>query len=501
MPTGIGIQDIVSKHEESTARWRVLIRTDPRRAVRAMKIIGFKNESIEGDTMWDASCIMENLLPVSKDPKSDVWKKLVDVGVFTGLTFTVLNCGMILMGDDEMRLTQEEAEAHGQLQPSAWSIPMEIMLNAMRFCGNTPTATEKKMVADLRPEWGDMMRRLWSQPMYSLLPNKNRAVERGLVAHLAMRLTVLDPSFISELAKHSDLTLTVCFRNWMHATSPLDIVINSTLICSFLDEQHVPRYWKSYLESHPLPSLRHLIPRIVRGATVYVEPGPQQRKRNPQQAAEAIVNAFVSHLTTLADTELRDLDAELSFFRALFVPSKTDYRALSKAISESTAVWSALVQAMRRAYQHEAEHAYWTALQIFFSTLHPLDSNAEFADIVIARWATSGLFEILEESADFLLRLPAGPMTFSFILGVIQESIPQLHANTRSLLLLHFRLTKLSAKLAPSTEPSVQQRVAFMLGRGNSGRPNANDPMWRQVAWEGLSNLREEVGRFQEDSA
>lgn len=195
----------------------------------------------------------------------------------------------------------------------------------------------------------------------------------------------------------------------MYATSSLDIGVNSTLICSFLDEQYVPRYWKSYLASHPLPLLRYLIPRIVRGATVYyVEPGAQERKRNSQQAAEAIVNAFVSHLSTLPNTEPSNLDAELSFFRVLLLPSKTDFRVFSKAVAESTTVWPTLVQAMRRAFQLKADHAYWTALQIFFSTLHPLDTQAEFSDIVIAHWATSGFFEILEESADFLLRVPAG---------------------------------------------------------------------------------------------
>lgn len=92
MPSGTDLQDIVAKHEESTARWRDLIRTDPRRAVRAMKIVGFNNESIEGDTMWDASCVMENLMPVSRDPKGEVWRKLVDAGVFTGLYAIVSRC-------------------------------------------------------------------------------------------------------------------------------------------------------------------------------------------------------------------------------------------------------------------------------------------------------------------------------------------------------------------------------------------------------------------------
>nr|VWP02605.1 N/A [Ganoderma boninense] len=459
-----------------------------------MKIVGFNNESIEGDTMWDASSVIENLMPVSRDPKGEVWRKLVDAGVFTGLTFTVLNFGAMITKGDDGDMTQDEAEAHGQLLPSAWSIPIEIMLNASSFCGNTATPTEKKMIADLRAQWGDMMRR----PMYSLLPNDNRAAERGRTAHLAMRLTVLDPSFLSELAKPSDLTLTVCFRNWMHATSSLDIAVNSTLICSFLDEQHIPRYWKSYLASHPLPSLRHLIPRIVRGATVYyVQPGPRERKRNPQQAAEAIVNAFVSHLSILPHTESSDLDSELSFFHALLLPSKEDYRALLKAVAESTTVWPALVQAMRRAYQLEAEHAYWTALQIFFSTLHPLDTQAEFADVVIAHWATSGFFDVLEDSADFLLEVAAGPMTFSFILGVIQEFISRLGTDTRLLLRQRFRFPKLSAKLVPSMQPTVRQQMAFMRGSGDTGRPRADDPMWRYVALEGLVKLTEEIKRLQ----
>ncbi|PIL36837.1 hypothetical protein GSI_00527 [Ganoderma sinense ZZ0214-1] len=464
-----------------------------------MKIVGFNNESIEGDTMWDASCVIENLVPVSRDTKGEVWRRLVDAGVFTGLTFAVLNFGTILTRNDDVHMAQDEAEAHGQFLPSAWSIPMEIMLNASSLCGNTATATEKKMIADLRPQWGDMMRRLWSQPMYSLLPNENRAAERGMAAHLAMRLTVLDPSFLSELAKPSDLTLTVCFRNWMHATSSLDIAVNSTLICSFLDEQHVPRYWKSYLASHPLPSLRHLIPRIVRGATVYyVEHGPRERKRNPQQAAEAIVGAFVSHLSTVAhSTEPSDLNSELSFFRALLLPSKTDYRALSKAVAESTTVWPALVQAMRRAHQLEAEHAYWTGLQIFFGILHPLDTQGEFADVVIAHWARSGFFELLEESADFLLEVTAGPMTLSFILGVIQEFISRLGADTCLLLRQHFRFPNLSAKLVPSTQPTARQQMAFMRGSGDTGRPRADDPMWRYVASEGLVKLTEDVERLQ----
>ncbi|KAM5535715.1 hypothetical protein V8D89_010702 [Ganoderma adspersum] len=439
MPPRVDIQDIVSKHEERLVRWRVLVRTDPRRAVRAMKIVGFSNETVDGGTMWDAPYVMENLISLSKDPQSEAWKRLVDAGVFTGLSFTVLNCASMMATDGETCVTQEQVEAKGQLRPSAWSIPLRVIFHAAGYCRGV-TATENKMVADLRHKWGDMMQRVWSRPMYSLLQTGDRSLERALVAQIAMRLTVLDPSFVglsSSLAKPSDFTLTVCFRNWMHATTPWDMQWNSRLIRGFLDQGHVSDYWKSYLESHPLPALRHLLLRVVRGATVYVEPGPKERRRNPQQAAEAIVDAFVSHLM-MDEAELHDLEDELDFFRALFIPSKTDYRALLKAIAQSTTVCPALVHVMRRAYQDEAEQTYGSAMQMFFNMLHPLKQNLEFTDVVIAHWATSGLFGVLEESSEFLLSVNPGPMTFTLLMGVVQQSIPRLSPKTRSFSVVNF---------------------------------------------------------------
>ena len=194
----------------------------------------------------------------------------------------------------------------------------------------------------------------------------------------------------------------------MYATTPWDMGFNSRLIRGFLDERHVSKYWKPYIGSHPLPALRHLLPRVVRGATVYIEPGPRERRRNPQQAAEAIVDAFVSHLT-MAEAELHDLEEEVGFFYALFKPSKVDYSALLKATAQSTTVYPALVHVLQRAYQHEAEETYGSTIQLLFSMLYPPRQTDEFADVVIARWATSGLFDVLEESADFLLRVTPGP--------------------------------------------------------------------------------------------
>lgn len=109
----------------------------------------------------------------------------------------------------------------------------------------------------------------------------------------------------------------------------------------------------------------------------------------------------------MAEVELHDPEEEVSFFYALFKLPKTDYRALLKATAQSTTVCPDLVHVLRRAYQHEAEEIHGLTIQLFFSMPCPSRQNDEFADVVVARWATGGLFDVLE-SADCLLRVSPG---------------------------------------------------------------------------------------------
>lgn len=81
----IDVQALVAQHEQRAAKWKVLVRTDPRRAVRALKIVGFSGESIEGDTVWDGPHIIGHLKTESAQPRSEVWRRLVDAGVFDAM--------------------------------------------------------------------------------------------------------------------------------------------------------------------------------------------------------------------------------------------------------------------------------------------------------------------------------------------------------------------------------------------------------------------------------
>ena len=72
-------------HEERTSRWKNPIKTDPRRAVRALKVVGLDNETIDGDTMWDTQYVLQQLTPAAADPESEMWRRLVDAGLFDAL--------------------------------------------------------------------------------------------------------------------------------------------------------------------------------------------------------------------------------------------------------------------------------------------------------------------------------------------------------------------------------------------------------------------------------
>ena len=94
-------------------------------------------------------------------------------------------------------------------------------------------------------------------------------------------------------------------------------------------------------------------------------------KRSPQQAAEAIISAAARHIE-LPDATLDDQALQLQFLRALFIPSKTDYVALPRAMFMSAKIWVAAAKVLRRAAQdgtEEAQEVYLDAMDAFSGSM------------------------------------------------------------------------------------------------------------------------------------
>ncbi len=88
----------MAQHEDRAARWKILVRTDPRRAVRALKIRGFTGESVEGDTLWDGPHIIGHLKTESAQPQSAVWRRLVEAGIFDAMSVCATQKLYLLIG-------------------------------------------------------------------------------------------------------------------------------------------------------------------------------------------------------------------------------------------------------------------------------------------------------------------------------------------------------------------------------------------------------------------
>ncbi|PIL36838.1 hypothetical protein GSI_00528 [Ganoderma sinense ZZ0214-1] len=489
-------------HEERTSRWKNLIKTDPRRVVRALKVIGLDNETIDGDTMWDTQYVLQQLTPAAADPKSEMWRRLVDAGLFDALCFCVLNAHGAALVEDGKKVNQAQVDAQGKKVPSAWALSLQVICTATVYCDNTATATEKTMIEDLRKHWSQMMQRIWSQPFNSLDPISRFGLpERILVAQAAMRLTVLDPSFLRELLKPADLTFAVCFRNWMHSTAREDSLINAGFLLGFLDQRHAPQYWKSYTDANPLPPMKQLLLRILLGASK--ASGPVQRKRTPQQAAEAIVAATVAHLT-VPGVGLPEYELELGFLRTLFTPAKVEYPALPRAMFKSRELWAAAAVVLRKAAEagtKEAEETYCDALETFSRCLWSVSREGnEFADAMVAGWVAGGLFEALEDSIDFLVKIRGTTRVFVIIMSTILQCAPRLSAKTQGLLRKHLPRHKLSERLAEVfqlTEENESKYKAdyatFMTSMQSGTMPDVDNPMWGQAAWETLDSVTELV--------
>ena len=90
--TKLDVQRILAQDPERAARWQTLVKTDPKRTVRALTIVGFDKETVDGDTMWDMPHILVHLKSEAQNPRSEVWKRLVNCGVYDALYVFQASC-------------------------------------------------------------------------------------------------------------------------------------------------------------------------------------------------------------------------------------------------------------------------------------------------------------------------------------------------------------------------------------------------------------------------
>ncbi|KAI0370195.1 hypothetical protein BV20DRAFT_1019186 [Pilatotrama ljubarskyi] len=489
-------EDFVSGHAGRSTRWKGLLNSDPRRAVRALQLTGFSAESVEGDTAWDATYIVEALQDVSRSSQGDVWRRLVQAGVVSALCQCIVKFGQVAIQHDPAATPPSE-EMIGQMHRevhSAWYGPLAIICCALVNCTLPPTPTEKRMVEDLRLHWRAVTDRIWNDPANSLTENGWAVLERAALAQIVMRVTCIDPSFLDIVVDPPDVTLAICMRNWIHATAREDCVINTSLLLPLLDpDHHLPSFWRTHFDAHPLPPTHTLLFAIFARSKDASAEG-----NSPEQISEAVVNAAARHLSMPTDAfGLPETFLELDFLRTLMENgTKGPCPALPRAAYKSAPLWSGTTHAIRRAAREKARrrqdnNVFILSLNILSATLQPIqEGDAEYADAMIHGWATAGLLDALDELLGVLIAEPSGPLNLTMIFYTIKACIPKLSPVTLAALRSQFpRPGMMFRLLISSTMTPEEDERHYAEFTSRQGFPRADNPMWKQGAWQTLDEV------------
>ncbi|EIW61881.1 uncharacterized protein TRAVEDRAFT_63442, partial [Trametes versicolor FP-101664 SS1] len=504
----LAAQNFLSGRAERSVKWKSLVKSDPRRTVRALTLTGFSAESIDGDTPWDALPILQELEDVSKNAKGDVWKRLVNAGLIAALCDNAVKMGQVgIMHDPSApRPSKEELQRLQKQLPSPWYYPLAVICSGLVNCVTPPGATELRVVEDLKKHWHSVTECLWSDPSNSL--EARATFERSVAAQIVVRvLTAVDPSFIEVLMDKKDRTFAVCMRNWLYSEGHMDCYLNASVLLPFLEQGsrlYTPPFWLPYLAEHPMPSAEVLLPRILEGASRH--PEASAKKRNTEQTAAAVVAASAKHLA-LPETELTmlDLSLEIDLVRALVDHAKTAFPALPRAAYKSEPLWEGVVRGMRRAAlaKKRKEKDYDVIMLVLSwcakASKRVQEEGSKTVDKLIYAWTTAGLLDALEESLEFYVDQTSGGLGLVMILHELIESIPKLSAKTTTALRAQFPRPRLVAQLkkavgnAEGDPMLIYQREIMKIDAGEQS-PAAPSGLWKHGALEMVESLTALLG-------
>lgn len=187
-----------------------------------------------------------------------------------------------------------------------------------------------------------------------------------------------------------------------------DTRANQAVFLNLLDtEMPLPANWEKHFSKYPPPPMNSRLVSMLRGAS---KNAASDKKRNPKQAANAIVSAFATHLNVLPPGTVLP---EYSLFHALFAHTHTlqENWAFGRAVYTSSSFWDANAGVMKRAAVDPspvAEPMFLSALMTYASVMAHADEHKEGIDDLVYSIVSTGLFDALEQGRDALVKLQPG---------------------------------------------------------------------------------------------
>ncbi|KAJ3865096.1 hypothetical protein EV359DRAFT_80802 [Lentinula novae-zelandiae] len=495
-----------------SSKWTKLVSQNPTRTVAALYIGPTGATNSHGDNGQDFIFAMdavrrvaEELSRVTVQPSSsgegsggslgegkDLRKDLeglVNAGVVEALCRNVIELKGDTMADDAM---------------SSFYPPFVIlyfvvigMNNGDRdeHSGHQRSTVDKRAMSAIMDNWEEMVDRWWKEPQNTLKQDATHEPERLLVSRLMGYLLLEDSSM--KIFHSSSHTLSLISRHWVHCTSANIARLNLSILRSiifFKFSQNV----EEYLKEHDKPPLDSLLDKIYTGIRA---PSVSSQSGELQTSAQYLLQTMSNRLA-LGDPSYAVED--LGFCHDVYVGLRefaasslntSELDDFADALRNSEAYWRNAFALMHIKSPDKSTH---TEKEVSVAVLNlalklilqrPVPEVAQ----LMRTWIKTGLFGVLDETMEELIRVPGATRLLTFFYTTIKESClsPSFPVNVLEALKDEFpRQRAVSAVMRYETEQKENQQNSTTEKNANEDDiPDAEDPIWINGLWQAMGWL------------
>ncbi|KAJ4496695.1 hypothetical protein C8R41DRAFT_255818 [Lentinula lateritia] len=323
----------------------------------------------------------------------------------------------------------------------------------------------------------------WKEPQNTLKQDATHEPERLLVSRLMGYLLLEDSSMYLKIFHSSSHTLSLISRHWVHCTSANIARLNLSILRSiifFKFSQNV----EEYLKEHEKPPLDSLLDKIYTGIRA---PSVSSQSDELQTSAQYLLQAMSNRLA-LGDPSYAVED--LGFCHDVYVGLRefaasslntSELDDFADALRNSEAYWRNAFALMHIKNPDKSTH---TEKEVSVAVLNlalklilqrPVPEVAQ----LMRTWIKTGLFGVLDETMEELIRVPESCLSPSFpvnVLEALKDEFPRQRA--------------VSVVMRYETEQKENQQNSTTEKNANEDDiPDAEDPIWINGLWQAMGWL------------
>ncbi|KAJ4471603.1 hypothetical protein J3R30DRAFT_3450224 [Lentinula aciculospora] len=498
-----------------STKWAKLISKNPTRTVTALYIGPNGTTNSHGDNGEDFIFAMDAVRRVAEvlsrvtvypsnsgedigrsSEERDLRKELeglINAGVVEALCWNVIHLKGDTMADDAM---------------SAFYPPFVILyfvvigMNLGEHDGHDEQKgndVDRRAMRVIMDKWEEMTNRWWKEPQHTLKQDATHEPERLLVSRLMGYLLLGNSSMYSEILQPSSHTLSLITRHWAHCTSASIARLNLSILRSvifFKFSQNV----QEYLKDHDKPSMAFFLEAIYTGINnpSIVSAPFGETQTSPQK----LIQIMSSHLA-LGDASYAAED--LGFCHDLYIglreyaassSDSSDFNDFTDTLRNSETYWRnalALMQVKNSDNSTRTEKEVSVAvlnLALKLILQQPVHEVAQLA----RTWVTVGLFNVLDDTMEELVKVPGATRLLTFFYTTIKESCLSSAFPLDVLQLLKNDFPRQRAVGAvmryESEQINNQQKQLLATGVEDNVEepelPDAEDPIWINGLWQAM---------------